>query len=162
MQTCSVLGHTVDGEDIGNEDPRAAAAASNCTVVSELSTSMKTVCDCTACSSAGAAFTRRARMRRRLAQGQSFEADYLPGQRRVLSSEEGMEGINLVGTAEFVGAQYATIMSSASSYNSKEAILGTLMLLVTFASCGWACHYSLISCTINGKEASLRYPSSLK
>ena len=44
-----------------------------------------------------------------------------------------MEGINLVGTAEFVGAQYATIMSSASSYNSKEAILGTLMLLVTFA-----------------------------
>ena len=39
------------------------------------------------------------------------------------NDEDGVEGINLVGTTEFVGEQYASIISDAGSYSSVDAIL---------------------------------------
>ena len=50
------------------------------------------------------------------------------------NDEDGVEGINLVGTTEFVGEQYASIISDAGSYSSVDAILGTLWLLIAFAA----------------------------
>jgi hypothetical protein len=137
-RSCSVLDHQVNGEDIASEDPDAAAAASNCTVIEELSDNWQTTCECNLCSAEGAAIARRARRRRLLAESDPSSYNVYANEgyrkhRRLDGDADGVEGINLVGTAQFIGEQYASIISDAGSYNSKEAILGTIMLLIAFA-----------------------------